>query len=71
MHRDDRDPQTGLTLPAEIWADGAQMWYKNGQMHRDDRDPQTNHLLPAVMRPNHPNQYYINNNECDSMGHFI
>ena len=31
-HRDDRDPETGLTLPAAIWADGTQFWYKEGKL---------------------------------------
>ena len=29
-HRDDLDPETGLTLPAYIRADGTQFWWKDG-----------------------------------------
>ena len=30
LHRDDVDPETGLTFPASIWADGTPFWYKEG-----------------------------------------
>ena len=49
VHRDDRDPKTGLTLPAYIWEDGSQFWYKEGKRHRDDRDPKTGLTLPAII----------------------
>ena len=29
-HRDDKNPETGLTLPAIIREDGTQVWYRNG-----------------------------------------
>ena len=38
LHRDDKDPITGLTLPAVEWADGMKYWYKHGLKHRDDKD---------------------------------
>jgi hypothetical protein len=35
LHRDN-------DLPAKIWGDGSQCWYKNGQLHRDTD-------LPAIL----------------------
>ena len=29
-HRDEKDPETGLTLPAYITAAGTQIWYNEG-----------------------------------------
>ena len=47
-HRDEKDPKTGLTLPAEIWGDGSKEWYKNGKRHRDDIDSETGFTLPTI-----------------------
>jgi hypothetical protein len=58
LHRGDRDPETGLTLPAEIWEDGVQFWYKEGKRHRDDRDPKTGLTLPAMIVPNKKQWWY-------------
>lgn len=51
-HRVTRDPETGLTLPANIVfnPDGStkkSSWFRNGRPHRADRDPATGVLLPA------------------------
>jgi len=50
-HRDTRDPNTGLTLPALItYKDGisrSYAWYLHGRFHNADRDPETGALLPA------------------------
>ena len=48
LHRDDKDPKTGLTLPAEIDILGFR-WAKKGEDHRDDRDPRTGLTLPAII----------------------
>ena len=47
LHRDERDPETGLTLPARIYANGTKVWYKDGKKHCVDRDPETGLTLPA------------------------
>ena len=39
--------------PAEIEADGTQMWYKNGDLHRDND-------LPAVIKPTGSQKWYKN-----------
>ena len=48
-HREDKDPDTGETLPAVIRANGDKWWYKDGNCHRDDKDPVTGETLPAVI----------------------
>ena len=47
-HRTDRDPRTGLTLPAIIETKGY-FWYHNGDLCHTDRDPRTGLTLPAVI----------------------
>lgn len=58
-HRDDKDPRTGLILPAVIHANGTYEWCKNGKRHRDERDPNTGSMLPAVIR-DETREYWIN-----------
>ena len=49
-HRGDKDPRTGLTLPAVIWSDTRDyQWKTNGKMTRNDKDPRTGLTLPAEM----------------------
>ena len=40
----DGKPHRDGDLPAMVWKDGEQHWYKNGKIHRDG-------LLPAIIRP--------------------
>ena len=47
-------------LPAEIWADGSQFWYKNGELHRDND-------LPAVIDED-CSQYWYKNGERHRKG---
>jgi hypothetical protein len=58
MHRDDKDPETNLTLPAEDNSNGTKMWFKNDEFHRDDKDPVTGLTLPAVIWYNGMQEYY-------------
>ena len=48
LHRTEKDPETGLTLPAVEFENGDKFWYKDGQQHRDEKDPYTGLTLPAV-----------------------
>ena len=48
LHRTEKDPETGLTLPAVEGADGAKFWFINGRRHRDEKDPVTGLYLPAI-----------------------
>lgn len=48
LHRTEKDPETGLTLPAVEFVNGDKFWYKDGQQHRDEKDPYTGLTLPAV-----------------------
>jgi hypothetical protein len=41
----------GLILPAVIYANGSQYWYKNGKEHRDERGPD-GLVLPAEIWTN-------------------
>jgi len=50
-HREEKD--NGRVLPARIYRNGDQYWYKNGKWHRNDRD-ENGRVLPAI----------IYNNEC-------
>ena len=53
QHRDEIDPETGLTLPDVIWVDGSKEWYKNGKRHREGD-------LPAIIYPNGHKVWYKN-----------
>ena len=58
-HRDEKDPETGLTLPAIIWADGIHKeWWKDGMCHRDEKDPETGLYLPAVVKNDKQNKTF-------------
>ena len=52
-HRDERDPKTGLVLPAQVDAVGNAVWWRNGLRHRDDRDPETGLVLPSYVCKRH------------------
>jgi hypothetical protein len=47
LHREDKDPENNLTLPALKEEDTSSSWYKNGKLHRDDKEPITEECLPA------------------------
>ena len=36
LHREDINPETGLTCPAVEYANGNKEWYLNGKLHRED-----------------------------------
>jgi hypothetical protein len=59
LHCNDVDPETGLTLPAQIWANGIKSWYIDGRLHRADIDPKTKLTLPAAIWDSGA-YYYIN-----------
>jgi hypothetical protein len=46
-HRTEKDPNTGLTLPAWRDEDGNLSWFRDGRHHRADVDPDTGLTLPA------------------------
>lgn len=50
VHRDE-------DMPAVIYADGHQEWYKNGKLHRDGNKP-------AVIWPDGSRSYYKSNKLC-------
>ena len=58
LHRTEKDPETGLTLPAVERADGAKFWFKNGRRHRDEKDPATGLSLPAIEYSNGDKCWY-------------
>jgi len=61
LHRTEKDPETGLTLPAVIWADSIHKeWWKNGMCHRDEKDPETGLYLPAVVKNDNTKLWYKN-----------
>ena len=47
LHRTEKDPNTGLTLPAVEYGTGSKLWKVNGDEHRDEKDPTTGLSLPA------------------------
>jgi len=47
LHRTEKDPNTGLTLPAVEYDTGSKLWRVNGDEHRDEKDPETGLSLPA------------------------
>ena len=49
MHRTEKDPRTGLTLPAYIKDSGTKWWMIDNKIHRDEKDPRTGLSLPAVV----------------------
>lgn len=50
LHRDEKDPITGLTLPAQTYKNLGEWWFRNGKHHRDEIDPNTGEQLPASIR---------------------
>ena len=49
MHRTEKDPRTGLTLPAYIKDSGTKWWMVDDKIHRDEKNPRTGLSLPAVV----------------------
>ena len=52
LHRVEKDPVTGQTLPAYINRYGDQHWYVNGQLHRTEKHKNSKKTLPAVKNIN-------------------
>jgi len=46
-------------LPAYIYDDGSQEWYKNGKRHRDDLD-ENGRVLPAIVRSSGRKEWWKN-----------
>jgi membrane carboxypeptidase/penicillin-binding protein PbpC len=44
FHRVDKDPETGLTLPALISRYGPMSWYVDGKLHREDGPAYMKHI---------------------------
>ena len=55
LHREDINPETGLTCPAIEYADGDKRWYLNGNRHREDG--------PAIENANGTKYWYLNGNQ--------
>ena len=53
LHREDINPETGLTMPAVEYANGDKYWYLNGKCHREDG--------PAIEYVNGDKYWYLNN----------
>jgi len=51
LHRTEKDPNTGLTLPAVEYSTGGKLWKVDGKDHRVEKDPQTGLSLPAYENP--------------------
>jgi len=51
--------KNGLVLPATIYADGTQEWYRNNKLHRECKD-ENGLVLPAIIRANGTRQWYRN-----------
>lgn len=51
LHRTEKDPNTGLTLPAVEYSNGAKLWKLNGVEHRDEKDHTTGLSLHAYENP--------------------
>ena len=53
-HREEINPETGLTMPAVEYANGDKYWCLNGKLHREDG--------PAIEYANGETRYWINGN---------
>jgi len=64
LERTEKDPYTGLTLPAIIskYKSGIvdKWWYKNNKLHQDEKDPKTGLTLPAILFGSGGKEWYIN-----------
>ena len=60
IERTEKDPKTGLTLPAVEYVDGAKAWYFNNMQHRDEKDPVTGESLPATTDSKGNDEYFQN-----------
>ena len=61
MHRTEKDPRTGLTLPAYIKDSGTKWWMIDNKLHRDEKNPRTGLSLPAVETSDGITSWYKNN----------
>ena len=52
LHREEIDPETGLTMPAVEYANGTKCWFLNGKRHREDG--------PAIELANGDKNWYLN-----------
>lgn len=55
-HRDEKDPKTGISLPAIELTNGYKAWYINGKLHREDG--------PAIINSHGHYSYYLNDEEA-------
>jgi len=53
LHREDINPETGLTCPAIEYFNGDKRWYLNDKLHREDG--------PAIEYANGGTEYWISN----------
>ena len=60
LHRTEKDPNTGLTLPAVEYSTGSKLWKVNGEEHRDEKDPETGLSLHAYENPDGCKLWYKN-----------
>jgi len=63
MHRTEKDPRTGLTLPAYIKDSGTKWWMIDNKLHRDEKNPRTGLSLPAVETSDGIKSWYKNNTQ--------
>jgi hypothetical protein len=63
MHRTEKDPRTGLTLPAYIKDSGTKWWMVDNKLHRDEKNPRTGLSLPAVETSDGIKSWYKNNTQ--------
>ena len=61
LHREEKD-ENGLVLPAIIYANGSQRWWKNGKLHRECKD-ENGLVLPAMIYANGSQRWWYQNGE--------
>ena len=54
LHREDINPETGLTMPAVEYTNGTKEWYINDKLHREGG--------PAIEYSNGSKEWYLNGN---------
>jgi len=57
IHREEKE--LNRILPAVIWNDGSNQWYKNDKIHRDDLD-ENGKVLPAVIWNDGVKEWWVN-----------
>ena len=61
LHRTEKHPITGYTLPALIFSSGEQKWFQDGKMHRTDIHKKTGFRLPALISPEFLSMEWVEN----------